>query len=138
MKLCTLPNIYPSYAIADTMLDFFQIPGNLVPISQIASVGGVASINAQLQAKSSPQTTPTGQPTPILPNTPMSPPSGLPAVAINARPILPQHPQGQQQRKISGGRTLGEENGDMILMIMMMTGGCNTWVISKLGGLYHT
>lgn len=84
---------------------FFQLP---VPISQIASVGGVATINAQLQAKTSPQTTLAGQPTPILPNTPISPPSGLAAVAINARPILPQHPQGQQQRKISGARALGK------------------------------
>jgi hypothetical protein len=40
----------------------------------------------------------------------MSPPSGLATVAINARPILPQ--QGQQQRKISGGRTLGEYGDD--------------------------
>ncbi|XP_031550937.1 transcription factor SPT20 homolog isoform X2 [Actinia tenebrosa] len=84
----------------------FTLPGNLVPISQIAPVGGVASMNAQLQAKTSSQTTATGQPTPILPNKPMSPPSGLANVAINARPILPQHPQGQQQRKISVGRTL--------------------------------
>ena len=64
-----------------------QIPGNLVPITQIQSAGA-AAISAQIQAKTSPQGTPAGQPTPILPNTPLSPPSGMTTVTLNTRPIL--------------------------------------------------
>lgn len=77
-----------------------QIPGNLVPITHIQSAAG-AAISAQIQTKTSPQGTPTGQPTPILPNTPLSPPSGMTTVTLNTRPILPQQ---QQQRKINAGK----------------------------------
>jgi len=76
-----------------------QIPGNLVPITHIQSAAG-AAISAQIQTKTSPQGTPAGQPTPILPNTSLSPPSGMTTVTLNTRPILPQQ---QQQRKISAG-----------------------------------
>ena len=72
-----------------------------MPITHIQSAGG-ATISAQIQTKTSPQGTPTGQPTPILPNTPLSPPSGMTTVTLNTRPILPQ--QQQQQRKISAGK----------------------------------
>lgn len=78
-----------------------QIPGNLVPITHIQSAAG-AAISAQIQTKTSPQGTPAGQPTPILPNTPLSPPSGMTTVTLNTRPILPQQ---QQQRKISAGKS---------------------------------
>lgn len=78
-----------------------QIPGNLVPITHIQSAAG-AAINAQIQTKTSPQGTTAGQPTPILPNTPLSPPSGMTTVTLNTRPILPQQ---QQQRKISAGKS---------------------------------
>ena len=74
-----------------------------MPITHIQSAGG-ATISAQIQTKTSPQGTPTGQPTPILPNTPLSPPSGMTTVTLNTRPILPQ--QQQQQRKISAGKLL--------------------------------
>ena len=74
-----------------------------MPVTHIQSAGG-ATISAQIQTKTSPQGTPTGQPTPILPNTPLSPPSGMTTVTLNTRPILPQ--QQQQQRKISAGRIL--------------------------------
>lgn len=77
----------------------FTIPGNLVPITHIQSVTG-ATISAQIQAKTSPQGTPAGQPQPILPNTPLSPPSAMTTVTLNTRPILPQQ---QQQRKINAG-----------------------------------
>lgn len=77
----------------------FTIPGNLVPITHIQSATG-AAITAQIQTKTSPQGTPTGQPTPILPNTPLSPPSGMTTVTLNTRPILPHQ---QQQRKITAG-----------------------------------
>lgn len=77
----------------------FTIPGNLVPITHIQSVTG-AALSAQIQTKTSPQGTPAGQPTPILPNTPLSPPSGMTTVTLNTRPILPQQ---QQQRKINAG-----------------------------------
>ena len=79
-----------------------QIPGNLVPITHIQSAAG-AAINAQIQTKTSPQGTPAGQPTPILPNTPLSPPSVMTGttVTLNTRPILPQQ---QQQRKINAGK----------------------------------
>lgn len=77
----------------------FTIPGNLVPITHIQSAAG-AAISAQIQTKTSPQGTPAGQPTPILPNTPLSPPSGMTTVTLNTRPILPQQ---QQQRKINAG-----------------------------------
>ncbi|XP_078369298.1 uncharacterized protein LOC144653225 [Oculina patagonica] len=77
----------------------FTIPGNLVPITHIQSAAG-AAISAQIQNKTSPQGTPAGQPTPILPNTPLSPPSGMTTVTLNTRPILPQQ---QQQRKINAG-----------------------------------
>ena len=73
-----------------------------MPITQIQSAGA-AAISAQIQAKTSPQGTPAGQPTPILPNTPLSPPSGMTTVTLNTRPILPQQQQ-QQQRKISAGK----------------------------------
>jgi len=79
----------------------FTIPGNLVPITHIQSAAG-AAISAQIQTKTSPQGTPAGQPTPILPNTPLSPPSGMTTVTLNTRPILPQQ---QQQRKISAGKS---------------------------------
>ncbi|XP_048589429.1 transcription factor SPT20 homolog isoform X2 [Nematostella vectensis] len=100
----------------------FTIPGNLVPISQISSVGGVATLNtAQIQAKTSPQTTPVGQPTPILPNTPMSPQSGMTTVTINARPILPQQPQ--QQRKLQTARTLINRSGTPTIQPLVPIGG---------------
>ena len=88
--------------LPDGCCPFQQIPGNLVPITHIQSAGG-ATISAQIQTKTSPQGTPTGQPTPILPNTPLSPPSGMTTVTLNTRPILPQQ---QQQRKISTGKLL--------------------------------
>ena len=89
--------------LLDGCCPFEQIPGNLVPKTHIQSAGG-ATISAQIQTKTSPQGTPTGQPTPILPNTPLSPPSGMTTVTLNTRPILPQ--QQQQQRKISAGKQL--------------------------------
>ena len=90
---------YSIFTTSKSIPSLPQIPGNLVPITHIQSVTG-ATINAQIQAKTSPQGTPAGQPQPILPNTPLSPPSGMATVTLNTRPIRPQQ---QQQRKINAG-----------------------------------